>query len=80
MIGPAPICLECALFHGEPEEPFTPWFCDAFPEGEGIPDEILDSDHDHRQPFDGDGGKTFDPIDPKRVGEISHNPMLLNES
>lgn len=75
-IGPAPICFECALYHGDPEEPFTPFRCDAFPDG--IPEEILTSEHDHRQPFEGDSGKTFLPIEPARLGKISGNP-LLNE-
>lgn len=34
--------------------------CRAFPSG--IPDAILDGEHDHRAPFDGDGGIRYDPI------------------
>ncbi len=52
----APDCLSCTRFHHEDEDRDT---CDAFPSG--IPDAIWESRHDHRQPFDGDGGLLFEP-------------------
>ncbi len=42
--------------------------CEAFPEG--IPDAIWSLDHDHREPFAGDGGTRWearDGIDPEEV-------------
>ena len=34
--------------------------CEAF--GGPIPEEILRGDHDHREPFEGDDGKLYDPL------------------
>jgi hypothetical protein len=80
MIGPAPICFECARFHGMPAKPFAPWTCDAFPKG--IPQSIIESERDHREPyvdaFDDDGGLTFLPLYPSRLGETTGNPLLLD--
>jgi len=43
--------------------------CDAFPDG--IPDEILDMEDDHLEPFEGDNGIQFEPrpsvVLPKRL-------------
>lgn len=47
-------CLECKQYQGFHA-------CRAFPGG--IPAAIFTGQHDHRQPFDGDNGVRFDPID-----------------
>lgn len=41
--------------------------CKAFPSG--IPDEILQNDHDHLEPYLGDNGIQFQPIAPERKHE-----------
>jgi hypothetical protein len=56
----APMCMFCALFHKGPITA-SPLTCDAFPVG--IPDDILSSEFDHRQPHEGDQGVQFAPED-----------------
>ena len=63
-IPPRP-CVGCR-FYDQPE-----WNCRAFPNG--IPDEIKRGEHDHREPFPGDGGLQFEAIDP--VQEIPEPPF-----
>lgn len=46
-------CVGCAHYLGNLE-------CEAFPDG--IPDEIITGLHDHRQPYEGDGGIRYEPI------------------
>ena len=78
MTTPAmPICLECSRFHGEPDEPFAPWTCSAFPNG--IPKSIINSEEDHTKPIAGDNDLQFDPVEPARRGEITRNAFLVGE-
>ena len=37
----------------------------------------LDSQADHTKPYPGDHGIQFEPVDPKRVGELTGHPFLL---
>jgi len=41
--------------------------CKAFPSG--IPDEVLQGENDHREPYPGDNGIRFEPIAPEREHE-----------
>jgi hypothetical protein len=52
MIGEAPSCMTC-------KHKRFGWHCDAFPEG--IPGEIIDGQHDHKEPYKGDGGIQYEP-------------------
>ena len=36
------------------------WVCEAFPNGEGIPDEIAYGDNLHLDPYPGDEGLTYE--------------------
>lgn len=51
-----PPCAECKHFVMDKGN----WHCAAFPDG--IPDEILSSANDHRQPVEGDHGVQFEPL------------------
>jgi hypothetical protein len=53
-------CIKCKHFD---ETPRT-FKCTAFPDG--IPDQILLSEHDHKKPFPGDNGIHFEPITPSK--------------
>lgn len=52
-----PICLYCTHFRRDDHG--YGYRCDAFPAG--IPDAIIESQVDHREPVDGDQGIRFDP-------------------
>ena len=52
--GPAPMCVDCKYyFH-------RGLACKAFPDG--IPDDILFAEFDHREPHPKDGGIQFSPL------------------
>ena len=53
MTTPLVPCQVCSHYRGLQK-------CDAFPEQ--IPDKILVWEHDHREPYKGDGGIRFKPI------------------
>jgi hypothetical protein len=57
---PAPICMYCARYHRDHRG--LGLHCDAFPGG--IPDAIIRSRVDHRQPVAGDHGLQFAPNPP----------------
>ena len=58
-----PMCMFCTRYRNA-------MTCDAYPDG--IPAEIISSEHDHRQPYEGDGGMVFDPFDDESA-EIVEN-------
>lgn len=58
-------CFNCRRFRGNTDEGAL--HCEAFPAG--IPAQILTGAIDHRQPYPGDGGLRFDPIDPELVDD-----------
>jgi hypothetical protein len=66
MIGEAPICVYC-LHLARPS-----LTCTAFPEG--IPDEIIKNEFDHREPHPGDRGIQWEP-DPERPMPAWADPM-----
>ena len=68
-----PICLGCR--HYDRTAPGPGIRCAAFPDG--VPEEIFLSGADHREPFDGDRGIQFEPIDDEAVAyaELLFSPM-----
>lgn len=69
-MGPAPMCFYCVHL-GVDRVPG----CAAFPDG--IPDDILSNDFDHRNPHKGDHGIQYEAADPNNeppVFRIFDNP------
>ena len=50
-------CSGCAFYLGAKS-------CLAYPREQGIPDKIWNGEHDHRNPYPGDNGIQFEPLEP----------------
>jgi hypothetical protein len=72
-----PICYGCTRFRDVPAGQDR-LCCTAYPAG--IPEAILFSQADHRQPYAGDGGQQFDPADAAGAAyaETVFNPEPVN--
>lgn len=57
-IGATPICMICRRYN---DKNFDGMICKAYPKG--IPDSIIYSEKDHRNPIDGDNGIQFERKD-----------------
>ena len=77
-----PICVNCKRLrparYGK-----VGLFCDAFPDGGGIPDAIKSSEADHRQPFAGDHGLQFLARSPEAAADAARiigeaHPAIAN--
>lgn len=55
-------CIRCIHLD---ESPATGMVCTAF--RDGIPTAILTGDHDHREPYPGDNGIRFEPVEGERA-------------
>lgn len=68
-----PICLVCR--HFDRTAPGPSFGCVAYPSG--IPDAIFESRVDHREPYEGDRGIRFEPVDDEAAAyaEDVFNPV-----
>jgi len=57
-------CQRCVLFLGRRS-------CVAYPTPGGIPDAIWFGEHDHHEPYEGDHGVQFEPIDDAKEGDVT---------
>lgn len=64
MRGATPLCIYCKRF--QTDAPGV--ICEAFPNG--IPQEIILGNVDHRQPYTGDHGLRFDPVSDKAARRV----------
>src|SRR6266508_464423 len=72
----SPVCMYCVHLHLD--EGRT---CDAFPEQDSIPLAIWLGENDHRQPFPGDHGIRFEPVQlptqpEKAAGSTAHTGQI----
>lgn len=63
MINAIP-CAVCERFNPDVKDGN---FCEAFPDGAGIPDAIITAERDHTHPFPGDNGLRFKAIEQEAV-------------
>ena len=59
---PMPMCMTCRHLHRDDDA--TAFTCAAFPDG--IPQPIVHSEHDHREPYPGDHGIRYAPLPTRR--------------
>ena len=57
MIGKSPQCILCANYRSDKYG----LVCEAYPNG--IPNAIINGEHDHTKPYPGDNGIRFEPIE-----------------
>lgn len=70
------ICLSCTMYR-----PDDPSHCAAFPDGDGIPDNILLRLYDHRRPYPGDHGVRFELDEAREPMLESYDEVIaMNDS
>lgn len=62
-----PMCMFCSHLRRDNQQGN---FCDAFPDGDGIPGDIMRNEADHRRPFIGDHGVRFKPINTSAAATV----------
>jgi hypothetical protein len=67
MIGIAPQCIDCKYFHKSNKNGMT---CDAFVKG--IPVLIVTSVVAHDEPYPGDNGIQFEPIEAAKSADLAN--------